>query len=54
MSTVTNRITIMRPVEDVFAVLTDVENTGSGSRATSRNTGPRHRRTGSGRRGTPW
>ena len=28
MSAVTNRITISRPVEDVFAVLTDVENTG--------------------------
>ena len=28
MSSVTNRITIERPVEDVFAVLTDVENTG--------------------------
>jgi carbon monoxide dehydrogenase subunit G len=29
MSAVTNRITIRRPVEDVFAVLTDVENTGT-------------------------
>ena len=29
MSTVTNRITIDRPIEDVFAVLTNVENTGT-------------------------
>jgi len=29
MSTVTNRITIHRPIEDVFAVLTNVENTGT-------------------------
>jgi hypothetical protein len=28
MSRVTNRITIRRPIEDVFAVLTDVEKTG--------------------------
>lgn len=28
MSTATNRITIDRPIEDVFAVLTDVEKTG--------------------------
>ncbi len=28
MSSVTNRITIRRPIEDVFAVLTDVETTG--------------------------
>ena len=28
MSTVTNTISIRRPIEDVFAVLTDVENTG--------------------------
>ena len=28
MSTVTTRITIRRPIEDVFAVLTDVEKTG--------------------------
>jgi uncharacterized protein YndB with AHSA1/START domain len=28
MSSVTNRITIRRPIEDVFAVLTDVEKTG--------------------------
>jgi uncharacterized protein YndB with AHSA1/START domain len=28
MPTVTNGITIRRPIEDVFAVLTDVENTG--------------------------
>ena len=28
MSSVTNRITIHRPIEDVFAVLTDVEKTG--------------------------
>ena len=27
MSSVTNRITILRPIEDVFAVLTDVEKT---------------------------
>jgi hypothetical protein len=29
MSSVTNRITIRRPIEDVFAVLTDVERTGT-------------------------
>lgn len=29
MSTVTNRITVRRPIEDVFAVLTDVEKTGT-------------------------
>jgi uncharacterized protein YndB with AHSA1/START domain len=29
MSRVTNRITIRRPIEDVFAVLTDVENAGT-------------------------
>jgi carbon monoxide dehydrogenase subunit G len=29
MSSVTNRISIRRPIEDVFAVLTDVENTGT-------------------------
>ena len=29
MSSVTNRITIRRPIEDVFAVLTDVEKTGT-------------------------
>ena len=29
MSPVTNRIAIRRPIEDVFAVLTDVEKTGS-------------------------
>jgi uncharacterized protein YndB with AHSA1/START domain len=28
MSSVTNRITIRRPIEDVFAVVTDVEKTG--------------------------
>ena len=28
MSKVTNRITIVRPIDDVFAVLTDVEKTG--------------------------
>ena len=28
MSSVTNRITIARPIEDVFAMLTDVEKTG--------------------------
>jgi uncharacterized protein YndB with AHSA1/START domain len=28
MSPVTNRITIRRPIEDVFAILTDVEQTG--------------------------
>jgi hypothetical protein len=28
MSSVTNRITIGRPIEDVFAVLTDIEKTG--------------------------
>ena len=28
MASVTNRITIKRPIEDVFAVLTNVENTG--------------------------
>jgi uncharacterized protein YndB with AHSA1/START domain len=28
MSTVTSRITIRRPIEDVFAILTDVEKTG--------------------------
>lgn len=28
MSSVTNRITIGRPIEDVFAILTDVEKTG--------------------------
>lgn len=28
MSSVTNRITIRRPIEDVFAILTDVEKTG--------------------------
>ena len=28
MSSITNRITIRRPIEDVFAVLTDVEKTG--------------------------
>ena len=28
MSSVTNTITIRRPIEDVFAVLTNVENTG--------------------------
>ncbi len=29
MPTMTNRITIARPIEDVFGVLTDVENTGT-------------------------
>ena len=29
MSSVTNRITIQRPIDDVFAVLTDVEHTGT-------------------------
>jgi uncharacterized protein YndB with AHSA1/START domain len=29
VATVTNRITIRRPIEDVFAVLTDVEKTGT-------------------------
>ena len=52
MASVTNRIAIGRPVEDVFAVMTDVEKTAPGSRETSRNTGPRRRRTGSARRGT--
>src|SRR4029077_13260299 len=28
MPTTTNSITIRRPIEDVFAILTDVENTG--------------------------
>jgi hypothetical protein len=28
MPTITNWITISRPIEDVFAALTDVENTG--------------------------